>query len=127
MDSEPLDGIEAVGGGYRIVAPDQKLSAAFRDAYWARVKQALRHVFRGDEAEADAARERVDVFQKTNGHLPALFYHADPFDVAADLAGRRGQEITSEEMARYQEVLRDEALSPASRVNATHPEAASQA
>jgi hypothetical protein len=122
MDSHPLDGDDAFSGDYRTVAPDQLLSKTFRDAYWARVKQALRDVFRGDEKEADGARKRLDDFEELKGQPQTIFYHADPFEVAADLAGRRGQEVTPDEKARYQQVLRQAERPPASDVNAMHPE-----
>ena len=128
MDSDLVDGREAFEDDYRIIGPDEALSETFRNAYWVHVKQVLRDVFHGDEKEADAARERLEKFEKqkkTKGQRPqpqTIFYHADPFEVAADLAGRRGQEITPDEKARYQEVLRQVERPPESHINAMHPE-----
>lgn len=56
------------------------------DEYWELVKKTLRDVFQTDSAIVDTLRGEV-------GGRPAeeqlLFYHAEPLDVAADLADQR--------------------------------------
>ncbi len=56
------------------------------DAYWELVKKTLSDVFQADIGVVDALRKELN-------DLPAeeqlLFYHAEPLDVAADLADQR--------------------------------------
>jgi hypothetical protein len=73
-----------------------------REHYWGRVKRALQHVFQKDPTRADELRKRVD------GAPPdtqTAFYHADPFEIAADLAGRRNHPLSDAETARYLDLL----------------------
>jgi len=55
------------------------------DDYWTVVERAVVDVFHGQPyAAADLRRE----VESTAPHEQALFYHAEPLDVAADLVGR---------------------------------------
>ena len=64
------------------------------DEYWNIVRKTLEDVFRRKPTDIDAL---VDKFQRLLGkHGPEeqlLFYHAEPLDVAADLAGRRPSDV----------------------------------
>ncbi len=106
-------------GEYRVVSRGER-PPVDHDQYWERVKRALQHVFGKDPAPADQLR------QKVNDALPdtqTAFYHADPFEVAADLAGRRHQSVTPDEEARYLEVLDSQDRPKAEELAVTHPEA----
>ena len=83
---------------YGIVRRDEPPSEQFKDEYWWRVERTLQEVFRSDPS---AARERRKLVDGASPETQTIFYHADPFEVAADLAGRRGEPITPEEKQRY--------------------------
>jgi hypothetical protein len=104
------------------VSVHERLPAAVRDEYWANVKAILVKVFHHDAQAADAARESIESFEQEKGQPLTIFYHADPFEVAADLAGRRMKVITPDEKARYQSLMRQIDSPPAMHVSATHPE-----
>jgi hypothetical protein len=53
--------------------------------YWDLVKRTLEEIFGVDPAHADALRREVKTWPAQE---QLLFYHAEPLDVAADLAGR---------------------------------------
>jgi hypothetical protein len=100
----------------------EALPEAVRDEYWGVVKRVLVHVFHDDAQKADIARTRLEDFERGAGEPQTFFYHADPFEVAADLAGRRGREITSEQKQRYQDLIVAHDKPPGSQVHATYPQ-----
>jgi len=53
------------------------------DRYWNLVKETLEHVFQKSAGVADVLRKEID---KRPAEEQLLFYHAEPLDVAADLA-----------------------------------------
>jgi hypothetical protein len=75
-------------------------------------------VFRADARQADELRRKVD------GEPPdtqTAFYHADPFDIAAQLAGRR--HTTPEEKKKYLDaVAKSGDSAPLELVDRDHPE-----
>ena len=70
--------------------------------YWEIVSDTLREVFQ-------ASNDRMDDLRATVQRLPeedrVLFYHAEPLDVAADLAGVT--EILPNQLEIYDRILRD--------------------
>ncbi len=120
VSGERPDGTEAFGGRYRVIRPDQPLSPEFRDEYWLRVKDTLRKVFGKGGRCAEEARKKLEKLEQQS---QTIFYHAEPLEVAADLAGRRQEPITAEERARYQkEVLGGHDRPPQGHFEAVHPE-----
>lgn len=97
------DGSNAPEGDYRIIGPRDLLPLDFHDRYWNRVREATREVFQADESEVERARDRLKHLEEREPHT--IFYNADPLEVAADLAGRKGQPITPQEKVRYQRLL----------------------
>ena len=84
---------------YRVIARGEYPSPQDIATYWSLVKRALRDVFEvDDDAPVNALRDKVNA---QNADTQTVFYHADPFEVAADLAGQRGKVITADEKARY--------------------------
>jgi hypothetical protein len=73
-------------GEYSVIRRGEQLPEDFKQDYWMRVKRALREVFGKDPRQAERLRESVE---NASADTQTAFYHADPFDVAADLAGRR--------------------------------------
>ena len=88
-------------GEYSVIRRGEELPEDFKEDYWKRVKRTLREVFGKDPGQAERLREHV---KNAPADTQTAFYHADPFDVAADLAGRRGAVISREEMRRYLEI-----------------------
>lgn len=56
------------------------------DRYWDMVKRTLEEVFQKSPSPADTLREDIN---KRPAEEQLQFYHAEPLDVAADLAGER--------------------------------------
>lgn len=56
------------------------------DEYWELVKKTLRDVFQADSDVADTLRGELD---NRPAEEQLLFYHAEPLDVASDLADQR--------------------------------------
>ena len=54
--------------------------------YWELVKRTLEQIFGVDPTPADALRREIN---RSPVQEQLLFYHAEPLDVAADLAGRQ--------------------------------------
>lgn len=54
-----------------------------KDEFWQVVGRALEHVFHGNPADAHQLRQEID---SLSDEEQLLFYHAEPLDVAADLA-----------------------------------------
>lgn len=102
------DGTEAREGGYRIIRSDERLSREFRDRYWQRVKRVLCEIFEANEELADRAREKLEE-RGIDKRSQTLFYHAEPLEVAADLAGHTHKAINPQHRLSYQRML---ALSP---------------
>jgi hypothetical protein len=132
MSGMPLDGTKAFGGEYNVIRPDETLLERSRNQYWSRVKEVLRQVFNADEAPADGARrnlEKAEDGKKTFQDLQVIFYHASPLEVAADLAGYKGQQLTAAQKAKYGRLLESWSLvqkrdrPPVEDLAVTHPEA----
>jgi hypothetical protein len=92
---------------YRPVGDRSDLDPAEIERYWGRVQRTLTDVFDmtntlAKDAVADL-RQRLGGLSGTEVH----FYHADPFQVAADIA-RPGAEVTPEQKDRYLDVLEAE-------------------
>jgi hypothetical protein len=83
---------------YEIVGRGSTPSKSFKDNYWVCVERALERAFHSDPSSAERLRKKVD---KASADTQTAFYHADPFEVAADLAGRQQEPITPEEKRRY--------------------------
>lgn len=80
---------------------------AQQDRYWARVAEALA-ILRARPALADSLRRDID---RLPAKEQALFYHAEPFDIAKDLAGIQGwPEEALREYARSATSTRDDVL-----------------
>ncbi|MCA6121701.1 hypothetical protein J6500_07270 [Bradyrhizobium sp. WSM 1704] len=90
--------IKSPEGNYEIVRRGEPLNEQFKNEYWRRVKDIMTDVFRSDSSVADDLRKNVD---GASPDTQTAFYHADPFEVAADLAGRPGESITPDEKRRY--------------------------
>lgn len=92
---------------YRAVNNLSDLDQAAVAKYWGRVHKTLTHVFdKPDEEARDAVadlRRRLNKQPETELHV----YHADPFQIAADIA-RPGIEVTAAEKDRYYEILKEE-------------------
>ena len=88
------------------VRQDQSLSTDDLELYWQYVKEALHEVFGKDKSLADEARERLENVEREKQEPFTLFYHASPFEVAADLAGQGGNEITIAQRKAYQKLLK---------------------
>ena len=56
------------------------------DKYWVLVKRTLREVFQEKTDSADTLRKEVS---QRLADEQLQFYHAEPLDIAADLAGKR--------------------------------------
>ena len=93
-----IDRVKSAEGDYEVVGRGDTPSEQFKNEYWRRVERTLKEVFDTNPVVAKQLRDRVD--DAPSGTQTA-FYHADPFEVAADLAGRRGEQITPEEKQRY--------------------------
>ncbi len=74
------------------------------DAYWRAVSETLHFVL--NEAHfssiADSARARLE---GASAETQLLFYHASPFQVAADLAGVTNTELDASDFAAYREII----------------------
>jgi hypothetical protein len=54
-----------------------------KSEFWRVVERTLENVFNGNPADARQLRQEIDTLSDEE---QLLFYHAEPFDVAADLA-----------------------------------------
>ena len=102
---------------YDVVAANKELDNRQVDAYWRRVVETLQRVFgvSGSDAE-DKVGELRTKLKDTGPDTQLHFYHVDPFEVAADLAGAAGRAITPEEKRRYielQDLPKDDRPDPA--------------
>src|SRR5437773_1647744 len=97
---------EAVERSDGVVRSDQELPPEDRERYWGCVKEALRDVFGKNEELADQARTRLESLEGEKEEHFNIFYHANPLEVAGDLAGQRSSEITLEQKKSYQELLK---------------------
>lgn len=114
---EPVTSSE---GRYDIVRPGEALPDDFKREYWRRVRRALIEVFHGDPSLADRLRDKVE--NDASPDTRTIFYHADPFEVAADLAGRRGQAVSAAEKSRYLTVESAPDRPSREALRQTHPE-----
>lgn len=72
------------------------------DRYWRLVKKTLEEVFGGKPNSADKLRRDVGTSPPDEQWS---FYHAEPLDVAADLAGIGG--ITKKDVKKYRDIADD--------------------
>jgi hypothetical protein len=96
-----VEQIKSPEGDYWVLRPDEPLPEEFVSDYWERVSRTLVEVFHSDGGRAAALRQKV---RAAPLETQAAFYHADPLEVAADLAGRRDEPITMQEKKKYLEV-----------------------
>jgi hypothetical protein len=90
---------------YDVVAAIKEIDNQQIDAYWRRVVETLQHVFGMSRSDAeDKVRELWAKLKETGPDTQLHFYHSDPFEVAADLAGAAARPITPEEKRRYIEL-----------------------
>jgi hypothetical protein len=111
------DHIKSSEGDYGVIRGGEKPDDQFKGYFWERVKRALDAVFEKNPDLAEAARERVE---RAPADTQTAFYHADPFEVAADLAGQR--EVTPEQKRRYIEAEERQDRPPESALRQSHPE-----
>jgi hypothetical protein len=80
------------------------MDARQKEVYWRIVRDCLTGLFTFSEAEAFQAvgHLREALSQQENGYSD-LIYHAEPFDVARDLAKQPGARL-EEFQARYREI-----------------------
>jgi hypothetical protein len=69
------------------------------DEYWELVKRTLEEVFQKPGSLADPLKSQIS---NRPAEEQLLFYHAEPLDVAADIAGRRP--ITPHEVQHYRDL-----------------------
>lgn len=74
-----------------------------KDAYWRLVDLTLEQVFNGNPADARAFRLRLD---SAPPEEQTIFYHAEPLDVAADIADV--VQATPQQVANYNNLARRE-------------------
>ena len=107
-------------GEYEIVGRGSALPKSFnKDDYWERVELTLEKVFHSDPFAAKRLRRKVD---GAKADTQTAFYHADPFEVAADLAGHRQEPITPEEKRRYIDAVNISDSPKDEELRSTHPE-----
>jgi hypothetical protein len=77
-----------------------------RDAFWGVVKNCLREFHNQDEVAANDLAERLrrKIENPPRGLSSDIFYHAEPFDVANDLAGGNPVEL-AQVRAQYEKIL----------------------
>lgn len=104
-----------------VIPPTETPPKEFRDQYWSTVVRTLKEVFDvGSTEDLDRLREKVD---EAPAATQTAFYHAEPFDVAADLAGRRGDRVTAEEKQRYvRHILPAQEKPSEAELGRAHPE-----
>ncbi|MBR0871282.1 hypothetical protein JQ633_13010 [Bradyrhizobium tropiciagri] len=93
-----IENTKSAEGEYKILERGDALPEDFKNEYWEQVKRILREVFDSKPSAADDLRKDVNA---ASPDTQTAFYHADPFEVAADLMGRRGKPITPDEKQRY--------------------------
>ena len=96
-----VERMQSAEGEYGVVGRGET-PPIVREHYWGRVKRALQQIFGADPTPADELRKRVEAAPRDTH---TAFYHADLFEVAADLAGRRDHPLSESEKARYLELL----------------------
>lgn len=85
-------------GGSPIV-PGRKL----RDRYWEVVRRSVERVFHGD---ADAVASRRTIVDEADPDDQEKFYQAEPYSVAADIAGETGPGAPSQQQ-EYLKIRRE--------------------
>jgi hypothetical protein len=94
-----IDQMRSQEGDYGVLRQGELPPPHYVNEYWHRVRRALREVFQySNEDDVEVLRTEVE---KASMDTQTIFYHADPFEVAADLARRRGMLITPGEEAKY--------------------------
>ncbi len=86
-----------------VIGLEEPVDGHFEGGFWRIVSRVLKDIFNADPSLAEKSRQRLRQLQDTAGtRAPrSIFYHASPLEVAADLAGRKSDEITAEERKRY--------------------------
>jgi hypothetical protein len=76
------------------------------DVLWEVVQDCLESIFGLEHAEAIALREQLRTTLAGSSHERAgnLFYHAEPIDVASDLAGRK-RPLAEADWKKYDTIL----------------------
>ena len=79
---------------------------AEKDLYWDVVTACLQEIFgiQPGEAAARSLRLRKSIEGSSSKNRPGLFYHAEPLDVAADLACT-GKELKKADLKKYAGIL----------------------
>lgn len=114
-----IERIVSPEGEYDVIQRGTAPPPELKDGYWERVRRALQDVFGADPGLAEPVRRNLE---QQPADTQTAFYHADPFEVAADLAGRRGQIISADEKARYLDAeQRSDRPSP-EQLRQAHPE-----
>jgi hypothetical protein len=77
-----------------------------KNLFWAVVDDCLQEIFGISASEADARSQklRCEVEKTRPKRGTELFYHAEPIDVAADLAGK-GRKLKSADWRKYDAIL----------------------
>ena len=114
-----IERVSSSEGEYHVIRPGEALSEDFRDEYWGRVKRTLQRVFHGNPTDADRLRDKINAAPE---ETQTIFYHADPFEVAADLAGRREGPISQEEQEEYLRTEERADRPVREELGRTHPE-----
>jgi hypothetical protein len=109
METSMIERVQSSEGSskdeYDIIRLNEPLPEGFEDNYWECVKGTLEKVFNESTTSADTSIEKLrDKLKNAPIGTRTVFYHAEPLEVAADLAGRREKPITPDEKKRYIEV-----------------------
>lgn len=82
------------------------LKVTEKNLYWAVVNDCLQEIFglAASEAEARSQKLRCELEKARPKSSTDLFYHAEPMDVAADLAGI-AKKLTSTDWKTYDAIL----------------------
>jgi hypothetical protein len=90
-------------------AQNDQLDPRLKEEYWEVVVDCLTrfHQFSAADARARSEKLRASIEAPPEGISSEIFYHAEPFDVACDLAKRRLD--PSRYRAEYDQILRQHA------------------
>ena len=77
------------------------------EVFWDVVKDCLEQIYGIGHAKAAAARAKLrrSVEQELPRDSRALFYHAEPIDVARDLAGKDKDDLSDVDWKKYDSIL----------------------
>lgn len=114
-----IEHMKSAEGEYEILGRGDTLSKEFKSEYWDLVERTLKEVFDSAPSVAKGLRDEVD---EASPDTQAAFYHADPFEVAADLAGHRDKPITPDRKQRYVKLRNLRAPPGNDELNPSRPE-----